>query len=156
MEEAPSLGTSCTVASYTCFSSKPISCVVDILNRDLLQALKTMENRRMSRTKRSTEAGQTGQIDRVYVSSNQTISLFQSLIASSINHRPHSNTWVQIRDKTSWKGPMATHIDGVLRHARVQAVKPQKATHTLPTGAPEVRQALEPFVLAKKGEEASS
>lgn len=31
---------------------------------------------------------------------------------------------------------MATHIDGVLRRARVQAVKPPRKPH--PTGAPEV------------------
>jgi hypothetical protein len=40
MEDAPSLGTSCTLASYVCFSSKPISCVVDILNRNVIQCLK--------------------------------------------------------------------------------------------------------------------
>lgn len=47
MEEAPSLGTSCTVASYTCFSSKPIFCVVDMFDQQCTSHLKRTKDRRM-------------------------------------------------------------------------------------------------------------
>jgi hypothetical protein len=140
IDDSPSLCTSLTVASYTCFSS-----TLKSFGRDIVYGVDIRRNGR----ERSAEACRVGDQQHYNLADHCTIPEFLGPVQ-------WCNLWLKhgIRDRVEirvlLRYPMATHTDGVLRRAGQQASShntihlQQTSFSGLPVHA---KDALEPLLL---------